>query len=100
VERHCRKCPGFREINEQVSVFPIEVTGGEFDAVLRHRQLPHPGKETDFSVPVQRAVFKLLAVMIEAMYPNATSDSGASDAMDVRVTPGEQYSLPFERWGI
>ncbi|KAI0284825.1 hypothetical protein BC826DRAFT_141921 [Russula brevipes] len=94
VERHCKKCPGFREINEQVSVFPIEITGAEFDAVQRHRQLPRPGKETDFSVPVQRAVSKLLAVMIKAMYPNATSDdSGASDAMD--VASGELYTLPL-----
>ncbi|KAI0287777.1 hypothetical protein BC826DRAFT_971984 [Russula brevipes] len=87
--------PGFREINEQVSVFPIEVTGAEFDAVQRHRQLSHrPGKETNFSVPVQRAVSKLLAVMIEGMYPNAApDDSGASDAMD--VTSGEQYFLPL-----
>jgi hypothetical protein len=94
VERHCRTCPGFRGINEQVSVFPIEVTGAEFDAVQRHRQLSHhPGKETNFSVPVQRAVSKLLAIMIKGMCFNAApDDSGASDAMD--VTYGDQYSLP------
>ena len=65
-ERHCKNCPGFEELFSELTVAPIEITKGEFQAVQEYRRTK--SEQTDEAPPlVEAAIAKVLMMLIESV---------------------------------
>jgi hypothetical protein len=89
--RHCTNCPGFEEMAEYYcgegqTLIPVEVTRGEFEAVLEFRRNAQPDEEND-SPAVLDATLKVLAMIRSQTRPRAAP---ASDE-DAEVVTTDAY---------
>lgn len=99
-ERHCKNCPGYKEINTADNLYPIELTKAEFKAVQDHRKRAHPEQQV-YPLLLQNAVSKVIKMVLEdqplgTMYTSTgfSADAGQHPSMSRGGGSGYGHYLP------